>query len=366
MLVKILGAGICGLTAAIVLKKAGIDVVIYEKRHHIGSSFKSTVHGMLNYNNFFNGDIVDFLCNQVELELENSFTPIKSLKRYSREYSNVSILDNKPVIYNFLRGTDKNSLDSELLRQAISLGIEIQFGSNIPEESCDVIASGFKYVDFKGYGVTYTDIKLDNLSEVKVFFDNDFAPGGYGYILPFNGNKTTIAIFTRKHLSKLPLDIYFERFLDILKDKEVVSGGNNIDSIDSGVGGFNLHLSYIRDGKIYAGVRAGLMTADYGFAMKESILSGYLAALSIIHRKNYNTLLRESLLPYLAKSIIKRSQMDRFDNSDYDRLLRESNNKVIVVKNKTYNKLGRYFILFIAYIYTVKKRLNNRLMSKKR
>ncbi len=58
--IKILGAGISGLTTGIILSKHGYQVEIFEKRLRIGSFFEDCIHSV---KNFFDIDILEYYKN---------------------------------------------------------------------------------------------------------------------------------------------------------------------------------------------------------------------------------------------------------------------------------------------------------------
>ncbi len=57
--IKILGAGISGLTSAIVLSKAGYNVEVYERNDDVGKRFDGDFQGLMNW--VFEEDILNFM-----------------------------------------------------------------------------------------------------------------------------------------------------------------------------------------------------------------------------------------------------------------------------------------------------------------
>ena len=74
--IKIAGAGISGLTSAIVLAKAGYKVKIFERNNDVGKRFNEDFQGLMNYG--FNKDALEFM---MEIGLETDFwnEPITSI-----------------------------------------------------------------------------------------------------------------------------------------------------------------------------------------------------------------------------------------------------------------------------------------------
>src|SRR3989344_2958158 len=284
---NILGAGLGGLTSSITLAKNGYKVTVFEKKDKIGGNFKKTVHSVKNYSNWFKTDLINYLKNKIGLRLVKCYHPIKVFRKFAPsgiDYAE-TLNNNEPILYNFLRGIDSDSLESELYLQAKNLGVNFEFNSNQNPENCQIIATGSKYLDFKGFGYHYKNSST-SLDEVKVFFNNDFAPKGYAYIVPFRDGSTTVAIFTVAKFSSNPMTYYFKKFFEYLKKFEIFF--EHPISVESGIGSYNLYTSFIKNNKLYIGNAAGLMTADYGFALLNAINSGYFAAQSTINNEDYN------------------------------------------------------------------------------
>ena len=119
--IKILGAGVSGLTAAITLAKAGKEVEVYEAGERPNQRFYHAVHAFRNYG--FESGTVEKLSKIVKLpplkEFYRVFKFSPSLKKceiHSKE---------KPIFYSFLRGESKKSIDQVLLKQAQDLGVRI-------------------------------------------------------------------------------------------------------------------------------------------------------------------------------------------------------------------------------------------------
>lgn len=147
-MLKILGAGISGLTSAINLAKNGKDVVVYEKQPRLGMKMKPNFQLLGNWDT--NEDIINHLKGfdvdinyQTKLDRIVFFSP--NLKHIAEIYSS-----SKPVGYTVIRG-GKNSLECYLAKQAKKLGVEIITNFN-KEIKADIIATGSKRLDYIAYG----------------------------------------------------------------------------------------------------------------------------------------------------------------------------------------------------------------------
>ena len=85
-----------------------------------------------------------------------------------------------------------------------------------------------------------------------------------------------------------------------------------------GYGNFFLRPSAIEGNKIYLGESAGFQDALFGFGMRYAMTSGFLAAQSIIHGTNYDTLWKEELLPLLRTSLSNRLIYENLGNRGYE------------------------------------------------
>lgn len=355
--IKILGGGVGGLTAALTLQSRGYLPTVFEKRDVVGGNFKTSITGILNYDNQFKDDTLDFFRNEIKLNIDKSCHPIFKLTRYSHLNDSYTVTsDSKPIIYNFLRGNNEKTLERELYDQCIRKEISIEFGSRLKESEVDIVATGPRHADFLGYGIhiSYNEIIPIDKNEVKVFFDSTFAPGGYGYILPFGSSDLTIAIFAKAENVSGTMSDYFKIFLERLKFLEFYDPSiGNIISVDSGYGFFNQYSTYSSNGKLYIGARAGLMTADYGFGLKESIVSGYLAGLNIENHSNFDRKIKHYLFPSLDESIFKRYTLDNTSDERLSKKIKSKKNKAF--SEKSQSGLHRFLLRIFAKLYLFKK-----------
>jgi len=82
-------------------------------------------------------------------------------------------------------------------------------------------------------------------------------------------------------------------------------------------GNFFLSDTQVCDGKIYVGESAGFQDFLWGFGMRHAILSGFLAARSIMEDRNYNSLWKKEIGPMLEASLVNRYLLEKFGNKAY-------------------------------------------------
>ena len=142
--IVIKGAGPAGLTAAINLKKAGYNVIVYEKNTDCGIRFHGDFQGFENWSS--KRDILDEL-RLMNIKSSFWYKPIKKAEFYDYKRNKRLINFEKPGLYLLQRGAFEESLDYSLKNQAKNVDIEIVFNKWISNNDADIIASGPKYVD---------------------------------------------------------------------------------------------------------------------------------------------------------------------------------------------------------------------------
>jgi flavin-dependent dehydrogenase len=294
--IKILGAGISGLTAAINLAKGGFDVTVFEKASSVGSRFHNDYQGLENWS-----DDKDALEIVKELSIETSF--------WNKGFNNVSIYtdlqkeytakDANDLFYLVRRGP-KNSLDENLKNQAIDAGVKIKFNSKKKEEECDIIATGVSGRKPAGIvrGIVFD---TDSEDSIVLILNDKLAFKGYAYLLIADG-RATMACVVIKDLSKANLcfENSFQAFTELkrmtIKNKKSFGG----------YGTFSLNKSNKQNHRLFVGEAAGFQDLFLGFGMKYAFLSGYIAAKSIVEEKNYDKLWQELFLDKLMASASNR------------------------------------------------------------
>jgi len=136
--IKILGAGPAGLTAAIVLQKAGYQALVYEKNRDVGRVFYGDLQGLENWS-----EERDVLAEFEALGLAVNFdcTPFSALTVFNGE-KEWPFSCSSPGFYLIRRGAMPGSLDHGLKEQALAAGAEIVFNRSISRTEADIVATG--------------------------------------------------------------------------------------------------------------------------------------------------------------------------------------------------------------------------------
>ena len=284
--IKILGAGISGLTASINLAKGGLDVTVFEKSSSVGSRFHNDFQGLENWS-----DETDALQILKNLSLKTNFwnKGFKKASIYTDLKKEFITKDADNLFYLVQRGPE-DSLDENLKNQALDAGVEIKFNSKITGDECDIIATGVS--GKKPVGVVKGIVfDTDSDDSIILILNDKLAFKGYSYLLVADG-KATLACVVIKDLSKANscFNNSFEAFSKLKKFKI-----ENKRSF-AGYGTFALNESNKQNRKLFVGEAAGFQDLFLGFGMKYALLSGYAAAKSIMEEKDYDMIWRELFL----------------------------------------------------------------------
>jgi flavin-dependent dehydrogenase len=280
--IKILGAGIAGLTASINLAKGGFDVTVFEKSSSVGSRFHGDFQGLENWS-----DKTDALEILKKLSLKTNFwnKGFKETTIYTDLQTEFIARDADNVFYLVRRGP-VDSLDESLKNQALDAGVEIIFNSKTDRNECDIIATGpsGKKPFMVAKGIVFDTDAEDSIIAI---LNDKFAFKGYSYFLVADG-KATLASAVAKDLSKA--NLCFKNTLQAfskLKKFEI----ENKRSF-AGFGTFAVNESNRQNKKLFVGEAAGFQDFFLGFGMKYALLSGYAAARSIMEGKEYDEICR--------------------------------------------------------------------------
>jgi len=331
--ISVIGAGPAGLTAAITLAKNGYAVNLFEQNNDVGLRFNGDFQGLENWSDDEDtlkmlrriGIEINFLCHPYSGEDGFFCGPV--LKK-------IKVKTSRPLFYLIERGSDDKSLDQGLRRQAEEAGVNILWGRKLDsvDSQAAIVGSGPKAADAIAKGMVFKTT-LQNM--FIGFVNNKIAPKAYAYLLVNNGKATFATCMFEDFKNER---LYYERSLRVLKS------AIDIDVIEpKEFGGFvNFFNQPVtsKDNKIlYVGENAGFQDALWGFGIKYAMLSGYLAARSIIQNKSYDELCKAYLYPKLQTSLANRWLFAHLYNKGYSLLLKkmESLDDVIPALRKHYN-----------------------------
>ncbi|MBS3054067.1 MAG: NAD(P)-binding protein [Candidatus Aenigmarchaeota archaeon] len=316
-MIKILGSGLAGLSAAILLRKGGHEVIIKEKAEFIGTVVDD-IQAIRNYEHDY--DQLDFFSREgITLKYTK---PIYSIVKYAPSGKSMTVQseNSMPIFYALKRGKEEKAVDHQLYKQALNSGVKINFNSkeDLTKTDADIISVGPLFHNIWAFGGVY-EVKDVDPETILFFMNNDYCPKGYIYLVPYGRKEVTIAATTFD--MKCNLAPLFFRFLkenkivaDILQDAKLLR-------YTSGHSYSNMPETAEINGKKVVGSSAGFLDPARGFGIKYAIWSGILAAKSIMNKVSYDELWRNAFGKDLSESIIRRIFLEKMLNEDYEKMI---------------------------------------------
>ena len=320
--VVISGAGISGLTAAINLAKAGYPVTVYEKLKNSGQRFLGDLQGIENWTT--KQDALHDL-KKMNLRLNFDYSPFREMT-FTNGKKEIELKSRTPIFYLVKRGKMKGTLDQGLRTQAEVTGAKLVFGSAKKEKEADIVATG---PDTKrAYGIVGGFTFETELDDTAVILANDkISYKGYSYLLISKGYGCVCSVVVQRvtGISRSVRNTvsFFKKRYDLKLSKQTYVGG---------IGNFGIGGKFANHDRLYVGEAAGLQDTLWGFGIRSSMQSGYLAAISIIKSLDYGELARKKFEGYTKALTVARFMWELSGNRDYSSLFRILNGATLVKK----------------------------------
>lgn len=294
-LIKIAGAGPAGLTAAICLAKQGIPVEIFEARKTVGGRFIGDFQVIENTSG--SEDVTELL-KRIGISSNFFFKPIYRSVFYDHRLRPTPVKSHLPFGYFIRRGPEDDTLDRGLLAQALEAGVRISYCTRAKFDEVNIVATGPGVPDGLAKEMTFTTALSDTVS---VLFDHKLSPGGYSYLFVLDGQATFGCAITRDfdHINS-----YFEKTFK--RFQEIQSFSIEREKTSYSFMNFCLKKSATRKGQLYVGEVAGFQDYLFGLGIRYAITTGYAAAESIIHNKNYDEIWKKEIGPGQETSLVNR------------------------------------------------------------
>lgn len=305
--IVIAGAGPAGLAAAITLAQAGCKVIVYEAHKEVGYRFAKDFQGLENWTT--KEDVLSIFTKS-GLTTDFKHMPCFHGKVYDYKNKTYQINSEEPIFYMVERGSGSESLDTALLNQALSLGVEVRFNTRLTKMTGQgILAAGPKAADAIAVGYHF---ETDMENGFWVICDDRLAPKGYAYLLVMDGFGTVKSCMFRgfKHEKN-----YVQK--TILAFQNLVGLEMKNPKAHGGTGNFHIPDNAYSGRHPLVGEQAGFQDTMWGFGMRLAISSGLLAAQSLLTHENYNTLWQRELMPQLKTSVVNRTLYSMLGNRGY-------------------------------------------------
>jgi len=305
--IEIVGAGPAGLAAAITLARAGRPVIVHEAQREVGYRFRRDLQGLENWSRD-----EDVLVELRSFGIVPTFAtrPCRRGTAFDAWGNAYRIVSEEPLFYLVERGPGPQSLDSALLSQARSLGVEVRFHSRRETiAGPGILAIGPKAADAIAVGFHFDTPMPDGFWAI---CDDNLAPMGYAYVLVMGGRGTVKScMFTGFKQEQQFVARTVEAFT------RLIGLEMRNPSAHGGVGNFRLAARVISGTHAVAGEQTGLQDTLWGFGMRLAIRSGVLAARSLLDGADYEAAWRSEFAACMRAAIVNRACYNLLGNRGY-------------------------------------------------
>jgi len=263
--VKILGAGIAGMSAANFLSQSGYKATVYEKCSFIGGSRDGDFEGIENW--IFSENVSDFIKKIGFNDKKIIKYPVDEFYVHTDSASPILIKNNLPFFNLVKRGSTKECIDYQLYKQCLKNNVKFVFDSK-KTDHIDIYATGSNKAAAYVNGINF---ETNAKNQSHLLLGSSFAPKGYAYMLIVNGEGTVATVFKKNKIkNKSPLRRCINYFAgrNIQFEKMKYFGGK---------GSFNYRKTKLSH-PYFVGEVGGFQDLLFGFGMRFSMLSGVAAS----------------------------------------------------------------------------------------
>jgi flavin-dependent dehydrogenase len=320
-----MGAGLSGLACAIILEQNGIKPVIFENRSQIGDRFVNCEIFLSALSKPIN-DPIHYFSEEYNIFLK----PQNSIQKLIIHSPGQEAIVSGNLGYTNLRGRIKNSFEKQLeeqIKSRIYYKSKKTYEELLHEYTHVVLATGDAAYAEK---ITEYDIELTvkirganikgyfKTNTVHAWFNNEFAPKGYSYLIPISPEEANIVIAYPEYPENQEVDTdklwkkFEDEVSDVLTNSFKIYDQFEISKYTIGI------CKYPRIGNTFlVGNNFGSIMPFLGFGQFAAILTGIYAAIDICGKGKYQNLtkpLRESF----HESLTLRRTMEKMSNANFD------------------------------------------------
>lgn len=320
--VAVIGAGTSGLSCAIELERNGIYPQIFERNNFIGE-YHPHVSAFLGLITRPVADPIRYINQNLGIKLE----PLNQLRKVIHYSPHNEVTVTGSLGYFMIRGKEEFSVQGQLYSQIKS---KVQFNSFVRPEDLEkefdyvIVADGHwsapkRYGIWKEImrtwlkgGIFEGEFEADTL---QMWLDNELTKGVYIYCAPYSKNKAVIAQVVQ-NIEHEELNDYWHRFLE---SRGILKKYNMLESWE-----LPHNAGFVKTNRVgntyFIGAAGGGVEPFLGFGQFNAIITGVMAAKSIVQGMDINILLK--VLKKKNRELYTiRSQLDLVTNGGYDRLL---------------------------------------------
>ncbi len=309
--VRILGAGISGLSAAINLRKLDRDAVVYEQKSKVSSPHEDMqgIAGVVDPASYLKSLNIDIKPKGRGFSKITFCTPKREIDLKAGKVGRLVI-----------RGGE-NSIEHDMYEYAEKVGVRFEFNANKKESDADIIATGRKRCDALAVAMIFENSTFDR-DRMLVMFDDRYSPKGcYLYVIPISKDRVEII-----NCALSPYSTMLRKLtLNAIKEKKFlndITGGKEPLSYFGCTANFDIPRTAMTDGRMYVGEAAGFQDASVGTGIKYALESGKLAAEAIANNTNYDQAWKRAFIKELKSSAARRFLMSTFGDKLFEFMMK--------------------------------------------